>query len=91
MGGGGGGGGGRVGPNNLRQAKIRHLHATATIQQDVLRFDVAMDDALVVRELEGVADLRHDGQRLPRGDAPGVEELPQVHAVHELHEEVIHP
>ncbi len=48
-----------------------------------------MDDALVVRELERVANLRHDGQRLARADATGGEQLPQVHAIHEFHDEEI--
>ena len=46
-----------------------------------------MDDALVVGELKRVADLRHDGQRLARRDASGLQQLPQVHAVHEFHQE----
>jgi hypothetical protein len=48
-----------------------------------------MNDALVVRELQRVANLRHDGQRLARGNATGVEQLAQVHAVHEFHEEEV--
>jgi hypothetical protein len=47
-----------------------------------------VDDALVVRELQRVANLRHDGQRLARRNASGVQQLPQVHAVHEFHEEI---
>ena len=79
----------RFGFNNFRQAKIRHLHAAPAIQQNVLRLDVAVDDALVVRKLERVANLRHDGQRLARGNAAAREQLPQVHAVHEFHEEEV--
>ena len=48
-----------------------------------------MDDALVMRELQRVANLRHDGQRLARRNAAGVEQLPQVHAVHKFHEEIV--
>ena len=48
-----------------------------------------MDNALVVGELQRVANLRHDGQRLARGNAAAREQLPQVHAVHEFHEEEI--
>ena len=78
-----------VASHQFRQTKIRHLHPSAAVEQDVLRLDVAMDDALVVRELERVANLRHDGQRLARRDASGVEQLSQVHAVHEFHQEVV--
>jgi hypothetical protein len=48
-----------------------------------------VDDALVVRELERVANLGHDCQRLPRRDASGMKQLSQVHAVHKFHEEVV--
>ena len=75
--------------HNFRQTEIRHLHAAAAVEQNVFRLDVAMDDALVVGILQCVANLRHDGQRLARGNAPGVQQLPQVHAVHEFHQEVV--
>ena len=44
--------------------------------------------AFVMGELQGVADLRHDGQRLLRRHAAGLDRLPQVHAVNVLHDEV---
>ena len=50
-----------------------------------------MDDPLVVGVLQGIADLRHDGQRLARRQTPGFEQLAQVHPVHELHEKVEQP
>src|SRR5947199_3770629 len=37
--------------------------------------------------LEGVADLRHDGERLPGGNASGVEESAQIYAIYKFHEE----
>ena len=61
--------------NNFRQTEIRHLHPAAAIQQDVFRLDVAMDDALVVRELERITNLRDNGQRLARGNATGVQAI----------------
>ena len=69
-------------------AKIRHLHAALPIQQDILRLDVAVDDALVVGILEGVANLRHDRQRLARRHPPAVHQPAQTHPVHEFHQEV---
>ena len=51
-------------PEDLGDAEIRDLHPAAFIQQDVLRLDVAVHDALLVRELQRLADLRHDLQRL---------------------------
>ena len=47
---------------------IRHLHAPAPIHQNIFRLDVAMHDALIVRELQRIANLRHDGQ--PITDCP---------------------
>ncbi len=76
-------------PYKLRQSKVRHLHAAAAVQQDVLRLDVAVDDALVVRELERIANLGHNGQRLARAYATAGEQLSQVHPVHEFHDEEI--
>ena len=83
--------GGAPSLNNLRQAEVGHLHPPAAVQQDVLRLDVAVDDALVVGVLEGVANLRHDGQRLARRDPAGAQQLPQAHPVHILHQQVIDP
>ena len=71
------------------QTKIRHLHPAAAVEQNVFRLDVAVDDALVVRELQRVANLRDDGQRLARRDASRVKQLPQIHAIHKFHQEVV--
>ena len=48
-----------------------------------------MDDAPVVGELQRVAQRRHDGQRLLGREFPRAQQLPQVHAVHKLHEQII--
>src|SRR5262245_44924844 len=37
--------------------------------------------------LEGITDLRHDGERFPGGKSSGVEELAQIHAIDKFHEE----
>ena len=47
------------------------------IQQNILRLDVAVDNPLVVGELQGVANLRHDRQRFARADTAPVQQLPQ--------------
>ena len=47
-----------------------------------------MGDALVVRVLQRRADLRHDGERLRGLQLLRLDELPQVRAIHMLHEEV---
>ena len=45
-------------------------------------------DAAVVRELERLADLGNDGERLLGRETPGAHGLAEIDAVDELHEEV---
>ena len=73
----------------LGDAEVRDLHPALLVEQDVLRLDVAVDDALLVRVLERLADGRHDHQRLLRRQLPRLQQLPQAHAVHKLHQQVI--
>ncbi len=47
-----------------------------------------MDDPLVVRVLERVAYLWHDGQRLARRNPLDFEQMPQAHPIHKLHQKV---
>ena len=57
---------GRLGPFSAYQlgdAEVGDLHLAARIQENVLRLDVAVDDAVIVRVLQRLADLRHDGER----------------------------
>ena len=73
----------------LGQAKVGNLHAAAFVQQHILRFDVAVDDALVVSVLQRLADLWHDGQGLFRSQTSGLQRLTQIHTVHIFHEEEV--
>ena len=75
-------------PEQLGQPEICDLHPAALVDEDVFRLDVAMDDAFVVGELQGVADLRHDRQGLLGLYVAGPDRLPQVDAVDVLHDEV---
>ena len=75
-------------PHHLGQPEVGDLHAALRIDEDVFRFDIAVDDAAVVGELERLADLRDDGQRLLWAEVPAALELPQVGAVHELHHQI---
>ena len=77
-----------AGAQHLGDAKVGDLHPALLVQQDVLRLDVAVDDALLVGELQRLADLRHDDQRLLGASLPALQQLPQGHAVHELHQQV---
>ena len=70
-------------------AKIGDLHAALFVEQQVLRLDVAVDDAPVVGELQRVAQRRHDGQRLFRRELSRAQKLAQIHAVHKFHEQEI--
>ncbi len=75
---------------NLRNAEIRNLHATAPVQDDVFRLDIPVHDALVMRVLQRIADLRNDRQRLPGRNPARLKELPQRDSVHKLHDQVKH-
>ena len=55
---------GRLLAEQLGQPEVGDLHPAPLVDEDVLRLDVAMDDPLVVGELQGIANLRHDGQGL---------------------------
>jgi hypothetical protein len=53
----------RVGGECLGQAEVEHLHETVWSDLDVGGFEVAMDDAFVVRGLERIGNLTGDRQR----------------------------
>ena len=55
------------GAGYLRQAEVQHLHRVTRafrLELDVRRFQIAMNDTLVVRGFERVRDLARDCQRL---------------------------
>ena len=57
---------------DLGQAKVGHPDGAARIQQQVRRFDIAVQDALLVRVLQGVGDLHADScHALPVGPLAG--------------------
>src|SRR3712207_7415259 len=45
----------RRGRDDLRQPEVGDFHPPLAVEQDVLRLDVAVDDPLLVRELQRVA------------------------------------
>src|SRR4029077_4464202 len=72
----------------LRQAEVEDFRSPLRGQEDVRRLDVAVDDALVMRGLEPVTDLKSDGEEFCEGKALGMrarEAVMQGIAVQQLH------
>ena len=83
--------GARARSHQLGQPEVGHLHPATAVEQDVLRLDVAVDNALVVRVLERVANLRHDGQCFAQRDPARVKQLAQAHPINVFHEKIEQP
>ncbi len=66
----------RLAAQKLGNAEVGDFHPATLIQENVLRFDVAVDDALIVGELQSVANLRDDLERFTWQDVAGAQELP---------------
>jgi hypothetical protein len=69
---------------------LRHRLALLDRDQHVRRLDVAMEDALLVGVLDGVADRQEQPEALGDGGLPLVAVLRQRHALDQLHREVGH-
>ena len=81
-------------PQSFREPPVHHEDAAEVVEHDVIGLEVAVDDALAVREGERVADFLEDGQERRvrillrrRLGAAGeeVEHLLQGDAAHQLH------
>jgi len=88
-----GGGGADVreavgGAEDFGDTEVGNLDAAGFIEEEVLGLDVAVDDAAVVGELEGVAEGGDDGEGFPGGEFLDAQQLAEVHAIDEFHEEV---
>ena len=57
------------GLRDLRQPEVQDLDRAVVADFDVLRFEIAMDDALLVRGFEGVGDLTGDREGVGSGRA----------------------
>ena len=83
--------GGRL---DLRDAEVEHLGDLVVVvrradEEDVLRLQVAVDDARVVRALQGAADVPDDPRRLlQRERAEALDALVERLADEELHDHV---
>ena len=69
---------------DLRQPEVQHLDRAIASDLDVGGLEVAMDDALLVRRVQGIGDLSCVAER-------GVERQRALRrlSVHELHHEVV--
>ena len=76
---------------SLGDAEVEHLHeiwlAAALGQQDVLRLEVAVDDAEIVGLEEGTADLNEQLVHPLRRDRPALKGMCQIFAPDELHDD----
>jgi hypothetical protein len=69
----------------LGEAEVGDAHAAVLADEDVLGLDVAVHDAVVVRELQRIAQLRHEREHVARGQLALQQQVAQVGAVDELH------
>jgi hypothetical protein len=67
---------------------FRHRHAVVQRHEDIRRFDVAVNDALLMRVLDRTADLGKEIEPSPQRESPLGTELGDAHAPDQLHDEV---
>ena len=77
----------RVRIHGFRQTEVEHLHRAVGADFDVLRLQIAMDDAGFVRGLERVGDLLRDRQRVGQWHRAARDERGQILALDEFHDE----
>ncbi len=82
---------GRHFSQQFRQPEIGNFHAPLLVDQNVFRFDVAMDNAFIVSELQRFTNLWDDGQRFFWFDCAVLDDVPKIRPVHVLHDEIIQP
>ena len=76
---------GRVDLPELRQAKIHHLDGTVSRNHQVLRLQIAMNDANLVCFGKTVGNLRGDCDRLPKWNGAGGEQRTYRFSIHQFH------
>ena len=79
--------GGRGGRGSLGEAEIEHLDGAVGAELDVRRFQIAMDDAGLVRGFERLGHLLRDRQRLVDRDGAARDALREILALDQLHHE----
>ena len=77
-----------IGVGRARHAEIHDLGFAGLAHQDVARLQVPMDDAALVRVMNGFAHLRHEFELLAHAQAVLLGIAAQRHALDKLHREV---
>ena len=75
------------GIKNLGQAEIAHQRLSISVQKNVARFEITMQNALYVGVSHGASDLRHQADRPARIGLILQQPAGQAAAVSELHDE----
>src|SRR5690606_6778163 len=74
----------------LRNTEVRDLHLTFAADEDILRFDVRMDDTGAVGKADSRADLNREIQRPFDTKRPlRTDDLLQILPVYKLHDDVM--
>jgi hypothetical protein len=76
-----------VAGERLGQAEVEQLDAPVESELDVGRFQVPVDDSLLVRRLERLRQLPCDLQRILRGEPPAAEPFPERGALDQLQDQ----
>ena len=75
---------------HLRQPEVEHLHGAIRRDLDVGRFQIAVDDALLVCRLERLGDLSRDRECLLNRQRTQRQTLGERRAFHEFEHEAAH-
>ena len=84
-------GGGRSPSSAFRQTEVQNFHCVVirklvvACQLDVCGFQIAMNDAALVRVFHRFADLLGDGQRLLHWNRASLDAIPERRPFHQLH------
>ena len=73
--------------HRLGEAEVEDLDLAVRRELDVRGLQVAVDDPLLVRRLEGLGDLAGDGEGLVERERAALQPLGEVFALDELHDE----